>query len=212
MKKVFADLALRAPYEAEILIPNSPKRVYVLLHGFKQTGRFIFEKIRPLLPDDVAIIAPNGPFFIPVEKNHGYSMRYSWYFFDSIQKKYLVDYGPAADYIKSILDQMNLIKERITIIGYSQGGYLAPKIAETIPSVDVVIGLACVFRNQYFNIRSSTTFHQINSSTDAIIDIAQANSEFNELGRRGNLGHFIELNGPDHLLGRDYLAELAHLL
>lgn len=212
MNKTFSNLSFRIPYEAEVYLPASPKRVYVLLHGFKQTGQFIFDQVRSILPDDVAIIAPNGPFFIPVEKDDGYHMRYAWYFFDPIRKTYFIDYGPAAEYVKSMLIEMDLIRKPMTLIGYSQGGYLAPKVSEIIPAVDTVIGLACVFRNQFFQPRSSVMIHQINSKTDSIIEFDRAKDEFNELRNRGNLGRFVELDGPSHRLSNDYLLELSQFI
>lgn len=212
MKKTFSNISFRIPYDTEVRIPVSPKRVYLLLHGFKQTGSFIFDSLKSQLPEDCAVIAPNGPFHIPVEKDDGYHMRFAWYFFDPIRKSYFVDYKPAAEFIKSILIEMNLVKTPVTVIGYSQGGYLAPKVAELIPSVDTVIGLACAFRNQHFDVRKSVMIHQINSNSDPIIDFDGAKDEFQKLRERGNLGRFVELDGVGHRLTNDYLLELSQLI
>ena len=212
MKKLFSTLNFQISYQAEVKIPVSPKRVYILLHGYKQSGEYIFKQLKDQVGDDCAIIAPNGPFFIPIEKKGEYQMRYGWYFFDPIKKTYFIDFNPAADFVKSMLIEMDLIKKPMTIIGYSQGGYLAPKLAEIIPSVDTVIGLACVFRNHLFGIRPSTMIHQINSNCDPIIDFKGAKDEFSKLRQRGNLGRFVELNGVGHKLDQIYISELAKLL
>lgn len=212
MKKQFFNLSLNIPYEVEISIPSSVRKVFLLLHGFKQDGKQLFDQISAILPDDVAIIAPNGPFFIPVQNKNNFEMKYAWYFFDPLKKSYYINYDPAAEFIKSILIELDLFKMPITIIGYSQGGYLAPKIAEIVPSVESVIGLACVFRNHMFDFRSSVFYHQIQSKSDTIIDFEGAKEEFLVLKNKGNIGRFIELDGLGHRLSNEYLFELSELI
>ena len=107
---------------------------------------------------------------------------------------------------------MDLIAKPVSIIGYSQGGYLAPKVAEIIATVDTVIGLACAFKNETFENRNSVMFHQINSNADSVIDFTAAKEDFSQLGTRGNLGRFVELDGLSHRLSQDYLLELAQLI
>lgn len=212
MKKIFTDIPFRVEHEAQVSLPSNPKRVYLLLHGFQQNGSFMFDQLRSVLPQDSAIIAPDGPLSTPIKRNEGYDLKYAWYFFDALNKKYLIDYMPAAEFLKSILLELNLLKKPITVIGYSQGGYLAPKIAEVIPSVDTVIGIACTFRNEKFAYRNSVMIHQINSNSDTIIDFEGAKEEFLTLRERGNLGRFIELEDVGHRLTNDYLLELSQLI
>ena len=210
--KKFSTIPIQVSYEAQVSIPSNPKRVFLLLHGFKQDGEYLFKLLKDSLPDDVAIISPNGPFFVPVEKREGHVMKYAWYFFDQLKKSYFIDYTPATEYIKSILIELDLHRKPITVIGYSQGGYLAPKIAETITAVDTVIGLGCVFRNKMFDVRTSVMIHQINSKTDSVIDFDSAKGEFLKLRERGNLGRFVALDGPSHRLSNEYIFELAQFL
>ena len=212
MKKEFSTIPIRLKHEAEVHILVNPKKVFVLLHGYLLDGSFMYEKLLNFLPKESAIIAPNGPFMVPVKKQKGYFPRFAWYFFDPTKKTYYIDYIPAAEYIKSLLIEMELIRKPITVIGYSQGGYLAPKLAEMIPSVESVIGLACCFRNDYFKFRHDVLYHQINSTSDLVVDYEGAKQEFVTLRERGNLGRFVTLNDIGHKLDENYAQELKLML
>ena len=212
MKQTFRNIAVRTPHDVEICKPANPKRVYLLLHGYLLSGSFMYKKLRDILPKDCAIIAPNGPFIVPVKKRDRFSPGFAWYFFDSYQKKFYINYEPGADFVKSLLIELGLIKKPITVIGYSQGGYLAPKIAQIVPSVDTVIGLACIFRSERFNLRSQVMYHQINSEADLIVNYKDAKEEFSLLRENGNVGQFISLKDTGHRLDDDYLNELKELI
>lgn len=212
MKKEFTNISLRVPHSAEVYIPPSPKRVFILLHGYKLDGKFMFDKLQARLPQDCAVIAPNGPFMLPVSKKGEFFAKYAWYFFDPNKKTYYINYEPAANYIKSMLIEMDLIRKPITVIGYSQGGYLAPKISEIIPSVDTVIGLACSYRNEMFEFKQHVIMNQINSKDDLIIDYKGAKEEFNSLRERGNIGQFVTLSDVGHKLDDNYISELINLI
>ena len=212
MKKIFNNIPLKITHSVEAHFPVNPKKVYLLLHGYKQTGEFIFNQLRSVLPDDSVIIAPNGPFSLPVDKKDKFEMHYAWYFFDPKVRAYYIDYEPAAEFIKSLLIEMDIIRKPITVIGYSQGGYLAPKLAEIIPAIETVIGLACSFRNEKFEYRQSVIMHQINSKDDLIIDHEKAKEEFQVLRDRGNVGRFVSVEDTSHRLSEIYINELKTLI
>lgn len=212
MKQTFRNIPLRTPHDVEIYRPANAKRVFLLLHGYLLNGAFMYQKLRDGLPDDCAVIAPNGPFIVPVKKRERFSPGFAWYFFDSYEKKFYINYEPGAEFVKSLLIELDLIKKPITIIGYSQGGYLAPKIAEIIPSVDTVIGLACIYRSERFKIRQQVMYHQIHSESDLIVDYKDAKNEFSQLREKGNVGQFISLKDNGHRLDEDYLRELKELI
>jgi len=111
-----------------------------------------------------------------------------------------------------MLIEMNLVRKPTTVIGYSQGGYLAPKVAEVIPAVDTVVGMACAFRNTKFEFRQNVILHQINAINDLVVDYENAKEEFQTLRERGNVGQFISLTESGHKLDEHYLDELKTLI
>lgn len=186
--------------------------VYLLLHGYLLDGGYIYKKLKETLPKDALILAPNGPFLVPFKKGEAYLPKFAWYFFDPSLKTFYINYEPAAEYIKTIIDKYNPHKKPVNIIGYSQGGYLSPKVAEAIPEVKRVIGLACVFRNTKFEYRSDVTYHQIHGNNDLAVEMSGALEEWNILKDKGNQGKFIELDEVGHKLNSEFFTALESLL
>jgi predicted esterase len=187
-------------------------QVFVLLHGYLLDGEYMYERLQDLLPKDALILAPNGPFTVPVKKKEEYLAKYAWYFFDPHKQTFYIKYEPAADYIQEILSSYNPENKPVTLIGYSQGGYLSPKVAEIIPSVKKVIGLACVFRNTKFDYRQDVIYHQIHGSADVAVEYAGAVKEFEILKEKGNAGQFITLKDIGHKLKDEFFPPLKELL
>jgi predicted esterase len=186
---------------------ENPKQVFLLLHGYMLDGKFMMDIFKQYLPKDGLIISPNGPFLIPYKKNDEFIPRYSWYFFDAQKKSFYIDFLPAASMLDKMLENLapNL---PVTVIGYSQGGYLAPKVAEFNPNVKKVIGLACTFKNERFE-QQDIEYHQIHSKADSVVDYNESVNEFNKLKKPGQ---YIELEDVTHKLGPAYFEALKKLL
>lgn len=191
---------------------NQPKRCFLLLHGYLLDGKFIYNSLLETLGPDDLIIAPNGPFVIPVKKKEAYLPKYAWYFFDPAKKTYYINYEPAADYLVKIVNHYNKENLPLTVIGYSQGGYLSPKVAQLYPNTEKVIGLACVFRNKLFKLNSNTTYHQVHAINDIVVELKSAKPEWEELKERGNNGKFLEIQDSGHRIDENYLAQLKKLI
>jgi predicted esterase len=186
---------------------KNPKEVILLLHGYMLDGKFMFDTFQKHLQADKLIIAPNGPFLIPYKKGDEFFPRYSWYFFDSQKKHFYIDFTPAASMLNNMLEKLapNL---PVTIIGYSQGGYLAPKVAEFNSNVTKVIGMACTFRNERFE-EQNIDYNQIHSKADLVVDYKESVSEFNKLKKPGR---YIELENEGHKLSPAYFEALKKIL
>ncbi len=186
---------------------EDPKRIYLLLHGYMLDGKFMIDTLKQYLPNDALIISPNAPFLIPHKKGDTFFARYSWYFLEPKEKKFFVGLEPAARFLSDLLDQFN--KELpVTIIGYSQGGFLAPKVAQLCQRVDKVIGLACIFRNKYFEKRD-ITYSQVHSVEDGIVSPEEAQTQFEMLNSKGE---FIKIDKIGHKLGPLYFDKLKTLI
>lgn len=180
---------------------GSPKRIYLLLHGYLLDGSYILNEFKSLFNKDCLVIAPNGPFLVPVKKGERYSAKYAWYFFDPHTKNYYINYDPAAKYLRDIIQKFNTHKLPVTVIGYSQGGYLAPRVANFCKEVDQVISLASVYRPNRFEIMPGVSYSQINSKADLVVSYSQALEQGEIMKERGanytislieNSGHRID--------------------
>ena len=195
-------------HEIEIKELNDSNRFYILLHGHQLNGTYMFERFKDLL--NGTILAPNAPFLYPLKKNESFEARYTWYFFDPFKKDYYIGMEPAAEYVNSIIQTYVPKDIPVTVIGYSQGGYLAPKIAELNNSVDTVIGLACTFRSSRYQKRENVSYYQINSKSDPLIDYANAKEEYFKLHE--DKSNFITLENTGHKLNSDYIDEVLKIL
>jgi predicted esterase len=207
-------IEINLKYEHEIIIQKgqNPKRCFVLLHGYLLDAEYIFNKLLPALNENDLVIAPNGPFLIPVKKKEIHIPKYSWYFFDPTIKTYYINFEPAADYVSQIINNYNTNNLPITIIGYSQGGYLSPKIAESNKLIDTVIGLSCSFRNESFIFNPKVNYHQIHGDADLVVKIKNSIEEWEYLKTKGNKGKFITLSNNGHKIDDDFLNELKNLV
>src|SRR5262249_30506365 len=134
---LFADFVLKQPVSA--------KRLLVLLHGYEESGSRIFEKLKDAMPEDAAVLAPNGPFPIPRRSDGGYRMGFSWYFYDASTDEYFIDMEIGVGFVTRLVEELGLSALPTTLIGFSQGGYIAPFVGQALRSVDRVMGLGSQF-------------------------------------------------------------------
>lgn len=187
------------------------EHVYLLLHGYLLDGEYMFNKIGKHLPKDSLIIAPNGPFTVPFKKGEEYLPKYAWYFYDPNKKTFYINYEPAAEYVKKVLKLYNPDSKPVTVIGYSQGGYLSPKVAEVVDEVKEVIGLACVFRTNKFT-QKDIPYHQVHGNIDIAVEFSNALEEYAKMKEKGNIGKFIELDEVGHKINDEFISALKDLI
>jgi predicted esterase len=207
-------ISVNLKYEHDVYIQkgHNSKKCFLLLHGYLLNADYIYNKLIPVIDENDLVIAPNGPFLIPVKKNETYKPKYSWYFFDSSKNTFYINFDPAVEYINQILNYYNTENLPVTIIGYSQGGYLAPKIAEVNETIRSVIGLACIFRNKNFKYNPRVRYHQIHGEDDMIVKKEESIIEWDLLTSKGNAGEFINLESSGHRIDDAFLDKLKYLI
>ncbi len=185
---------------------GSSKKLYILLHGYLEKYSKIYQPLKGLIPNDAHILAPNGIFPIPIHKKKYMFLRYAWYFFDSHKKKYYVNHSVPVDFIISIIQKLNLENMDITIIGHSQGGYLAPFVAKELKRVNKVIMINAQLRHDLLGKKVDYEIIAINAAEDTIVDPLKAKlliDEFREFGNQAtfylvqNTGHEVSLSIQD---------------
>lgn len=178
--------------------PEQPTSLTLLLHGYNERGLRIFRKLKRHLPQDTYIVAPNAPFPLPRVKSDRLDFGHAWYFFDKFKQTYEVDQSLAVGLIMDLLREVNPNHLPVTIIGFSQGGYLAPLIAYAYPHTKHVIGIGCEFRTKFFDQPPSFTLAGIHGSMDPLVNPDHALSEINLLKERGISVDWHFLEGVKH--------------
>jgi len=180
--------------------PDDFKKIYLLLHGYGERAKTIFRKLKSELPEDCKIICPNGPFPMPKKTNEGFKMSFAWYFFDPITEKFFIDYDLPATLLQNFMREKGCDKLPLTIIGYSQGGYLAPFVGQKLPNTTHVVGINCRFRYDMLGTQINFKLDAIHGLSDDMVDPFKARESFNVLKNRGIRGKFYEIEGEGHAL------------
>jgi predicted esterase len=159
----------------------APTQVILLLHGLGERGKRIYRKLLPYLPSTAIILAPNGPFPIARNKEGKLDFGHSWYFYDKFEKQYFINQDLAKYWLRDLMQIENPERLPVTIIGFSQGGYLAPLVGREIPETKLVIGLACEFRPALIPEKLPFPLVALHGSADEIITHDEALEEIEKL-------------------------------
>lgn len=186
-------------------------RIVLLLHGYSESGEKIFKRLLKHLPENHLVIAPNGPFPLvdrfPLEttKSSDKLLRgYAWYFYDQKENKYIVDYAIPVSFLNSLISKLNPAKVPVSLIGYSQGGYLAPFLAAENELIEDVFGINCSYRHDLFPTSMKKPIYAFQGSDDPIIDVELAKSRHENYG----LGDYQLIENENHRLSQN-LAQIV---
>lgn len=170
-----------AQMEGVVSRVDSPQEVILLLHGLAERGKRIYRKLLPYLPQDALVIAPNAPFPIPRNKEGRLDFGHSWYFFDKFEQKYFINQDLAKYWLRDLLKIENPNALPVTIIGFSQGGYLAPLVGKEVPETKLVVGLACEFRRKLIQEKPAFPMVAVHGDQDQIIKLSMVQDEITKL-------------------------------
>jgi predicted esterase len=204
-----ADYMLRTPPEN-----IKPARLVVLLHGFSLRGEWMYRKLERVIAEDAIVIAPSGPFPLIQRSSDGrrYELGYSWYFYDPHADEYLIDMKVGADFVRGLLKHLRLDHLPTTLIGFSQGGFLAPFVAAGLPNCSQVIGIAAQFLSEEIPGSTHYRMDQIHGELDDTVLLADAESSHLRLKERGVAGDFKPIAGLGHKIDDQVREALRELL
>lgn len=195
---------------------RSPKRepareLILLLHGFEETGARLLSKLKSILPDDAVIVAPNALFPIPRRAETGYKLGYSWYIYDPVTGEYIIDMSPALEFLRNAVAQLGYAELPKRVIGFSQGGYLAPFAAQSLGKTTQVIGLACEYLGDELEGPTAFRIDGVHGEKDEVVPAAEARATHAALGTRANGGELIVLEASGHRID-DEMRDAVSLL
>ncbi len=186
---------------------NMGERIFLLLHGYCETGDKIYHCLIDTLPSGNLIVAPNGlypiPKSFPLEKRKSSEdllQGHAWYFYDATKDHFLIDYDIPAHYLSSFLHQINPKNLPVTLIGYSQGGYLCPFVAQKYSKIDHIIGINCSYRVDKLDTLSKVRIDSINGDCDLVVDPQKAKERHQKLILKGCSGKFNLIENEAHKL------------
>lgn len=212
-KKTFK---LNAPYQLESIVHHNEnaKVLILLLHGYCQRGSFIFKKLFSSLPKCAEVHAPTAPFPLlsghPLERreaNRKLIMGHAWYFYDATADSFYIPYEIPVKILNNYLSTYNPRNLPVIVVGYSQGGYLLPFLAQKNNQIEHIIGLNCSYRVDMLSKPLDVKADAINGVEDELVNPLLAGKRQSEL-----FGEFILLEDQNHYLTSSFGRELSRLI
>lgn len=189
-----------------------PTQVYLLLHGLNERGKRIYRKLLSVLPKDALILAPNAPFPVQRLREGRTTYGHSWYFYDKHEQRYFVNQDLAKYWLRDLLHMENPAGLPVTIIGFSQGGYLAPLVGKMIPETKLIIGIACEFRASLIEEPPPCPLVAIHGDADEIVKESSARTEVEKLKERNICVDFHSVKDAGHEINAEVAVKVKILL
>jgi predicted esterase len=209
--------AIKTQVEATFVGQNLQKSennpVFVLLHGYGESGPTLFRRIKGQFSTEATILAPNGPLMIPHPTEGELTLKYAWYFFDPKNPRYLTDPKYSLFYLLELLEDLELIDRDIHIIGYSQGGYMAPYLGRHLKNCLQVLGINCRFKNPFIGDEMPFLINAIHGKEDEVVDFEESRKTFHDLKNKyGVEGEFYGVEKEGHLLSLEIRNKIKEVL
>ncbi len=191
---------------------EAPREIILLLHGLGERGKRIFRKLSSYLPEDATVLAPNAPF--PIERNRENKLDFghSWYFYDKFEKTYFINQDLAKFWLRDLVRQENPNNLPVTIIGFSQGGYLSPLVGYVIPETKLIIGISCEFRTVLFHEKVPYKMVAIHGEDDEIVPMQMALTEIEKLRPMGIEVDFYGFQKAAHTITSDMGKKIQSIM
>jgi predicted esterase len=191
---------------------SDAKELVLLLHGYMESGKRIFEKLVSSFPKEIAVIAPNGPFLIPIKKSDGYKAGFSWYFHDPASNDYFINMETAVSYLSGGIEKLGFKSHPKRIIGFSQGGYLALILGSELDHTRQVIGIACEYLFEELVKPVLFRVDAIHGDLDSVVSLEGAKTSHVNLKKLGVKGDFHTIPNLDHRISNEVKDSLSKLV
>ncbi len=184
--------------------PASDLKVLVIfLHGYTDHGGSFLRRLFKDEPSDVfsraALLAPNGPFPVPVKSETGWREAYAWYFYDDRDQKMVISPETAILGCEKLIQDFGYESVPKILVGFSQGGYLAGYLAPRIRNVVEIIGVATGFREDCYPAGAPWTVTAIHGAADEVFPLDRARQSHAQVLKKGFEGRFHEIPKLNHV-------------
>ena len=186
----------------------------IFLHGFGETYGHLLRHFESKIPDEYGIFAPNGVFPLPQKKfdSPEWKLRFCWYFYDSATKKYFIDQRYPAEVLSNLIVDIDVENQKKIIIGFSQGGYLAPFLGAVLSNVSKSISINAELK--HLMLPNTLPFELINicGEDDEVVDPINCQHSHQEMIKRGNTGSFYLIKNTGHKINEEVTKKtLLHI-
>jgi predicted esterase len=174
---------------------GSDKSAVLFLHGYSDSARSFLRRLgfwEKELP--FGVIAPNAPFPVPVKDGTFYKEAFSWYFMDSSRKSVLIAPEVAVKLLVDFFRDQGWLEKKIIVVGFSQGGFLAPRLVPALKNIERIICVGSRYRADAYSDWRGVRVDAVHGASDEVINPGEAQSDFEalDLNKYGGSFHVIE--------------------
>jgi predicted esterase len=186
---------------------HGSQKLLIFLHGYTDSASAFLRRAFDQ-SSTFDILAPNAPFPVPVRGDQGFKEAYSWYFEEHSTQTLLIPKKVTVQILKDLITSLDLVDQPKIIIGFSQGGFLAPVLAHELKNVEKIIGIGCSYREESYAPLSNVKVYGIHGSEDSIVDFELAAVAYDHLNANIKAG-WTAVEGMHHTMNE--AAKLALL-
>jgi predicted esterase len=191
-------------------------KTVLMLHGYQDTASGLFKRAfgEEERHFDYNILVPNGLFPLPIKSGEGFKEAFAWYFVDPSKNLVLIPPEVAAENLLALIKQLSLEANTFHIVGFSQGGILAPFVARELSNVSGIIGVGTLFLpDLYDGLKNTLPVDAIHGADDEIITMASSQKGYQELKQvQPRPGEYYQFKGLTHTIDDAARAKLKELI
>ncbi len=212
------DVKVSLPFDSQLRKVEGSKELILLLHGYQQSGAKIYRDTLEALPKTATVLAPNGPFPIPRKSDDGkIKLGYSWYFFDFAAKEFIIPMNSGIEFLVRGIHDLGFSDYIKTVIGFSQGGYMAPFLVNELSNVKQFIGIGCEFLHANYKpaadyATKAFRVDGIGGDNDEIVRHGSSRASHEKFLKLGFEGRFHSLPNVGHEINADVRNKLREIL
>ncbi len=197
MNKKFIEIQTQLPI-SYFYEKHGSENLLIFLHGYTDSASaFLRRAFNQNSTYD--ILAPNGPFPVPVRSDQGFKEAYSWYFEEPSTQTIFIPKKITVQILKDLISSLELVDQPKIIIGFSQGGFLAPVLAQQLRNVEKIIGIGCSYREESYAPLTDVKVFGIHGREDTIVEFDAAAEAFANLPSKIKAG-WTSLQGMHHTI------------
>lgn len=189
---------------------GSDKPLILFFHGFADSAKALLRRAYPNPNPNYEVLAINGPFPVPQNKEGIWKYAFAWYFTDYAAKMTYIHAKTSVQPVLELLKLLQLENRRKFIVGFSQGAFFIPHLLPYLKNVEHIVTVGAYYRPEDYSENPNVIIDALHGSDDQVITLDRSKVSFENLKQKNPNGKFHEFNGMAHTMNdeaRQWLSD-----